>query len=131
MASTIVDRYKDIDISFAKNPKTSDIYTLKDIDAVKRSVKLLILTKFNERPFHSEIGSAVYSSLFENIGPDTVIVIERSIKDVINNFEPRARLIKVDVSETSNPNEIAISVFFYVVNIEEPVSISINLERVR
>jgi phage baseplate assembly protein W len=131
MASTIVDRYKDIDISFAKNPKTSDIYTLTDIDAVKRSVKLLILTKFNERPFHPEIGSAVYSSLFENIGPDTVIVIERSIRDVINNFEPRARLIKVDVSETSNPNEIAISVFFYVVNIEEPVSISINLERVR
>jgi phage baseplate assembly protein W len=131
MASTIVDRYKDIDISFAKNPKTSDIYSLRDIDAVKRSVKLLILTKFNERAFHPEIGSAVYTSLFENIGPDTVIVIERSIRDVINNFEPRARLIKVDVSETSNPNEITISVFFYVVNIPEPVSIRINLERVR
>jgi phage baseplate assembly protein W len=131
MASTIVDRYKDIDISFTKNPKTSDIYTLTDIDAVKRSVKLLVLTKFNERVFHPEIGSAVYSSLFENIGPDTIIVIERSVRDVINNFEPRARLIKVDVRETADSNSIAISIFFYVVNIEEPIGITINLQRVR
>ena len=48
MASTIQNRYKDIDLSLTKNPKTKDIYTLTDIDAVKRSVRTLVLTKFSD-----------------------------------------------------------------------------------
>jgi phage baseplate assembly protein W len=131
MASTIQTRYKDIDLSFTKNPKTKDIYTLTDIDAVKRSVKHLVLTKFSERLFHPEIGSAIYGSLFENITSETSIIIETSVQDVINNFEPRAKLIRVDVKETSDLNSIDVEIYFYIVNIQDPVSVRVNLERVR
>jgi phage baseplate assembly protein W len=131
MASTIQNRYKDIDLSFTKNPKTKDIYVLSDIDAVKRSVRTLVLTKFSERLFHPEIGSAIYGSLFENITSETSIIIETSVQDVINNFEPRAKLIRVDVKETSDLNSIDVEIYFYIVNIQDPVSVRVNLERVR
>ena len=64
-------RYKDIDISLQKNPLTGDIYSITDNDAVKRSVRLLVLTSLGEKLFHPEIGSAVYSSLFENLDAST------------------------------------------------------------
>ena len=129
--TTIINRYKDLDISFEKNPKTGDLYTLKDIEAVKRSVKLLVLTNIFERPFHPEISSDIYGSLFENIDSGFKIRVTRSIKDVINNFEPRAKLISVNLIESADNNSIGIGIYFSIVNVPNPVSVQINLERVR
>lgn len=131
MAKIVENRYKDFDISLEKST-TGDIYTLKDIDAVKRSVKLLVLTNLGERPFSPNLGSDVYRSLFENADAFTAITLKRKISDVINNFEPRARLIKVDVNfDNIDNNSIGIDIHFYVVNIPEPVTVKVNLERVR
>ena len=51
--------YKDLNMSFTKNPATKDVARLTDVEAVKRSVRNLILTNRFERPFHPEIGSSV------------------------------------------------------------------------
>ena len=131
MSTTLTNRYKDIDISFQKNPKTKDIYTLTDVDAVKRSVKLLVMTNFSERLFHPEIGSGVYGSLFENIGPDTASILQINIENCINNFEPRARVIDVIVKDSPDQNGIELEISFYIVNIEQPVSVRVQLERIR
>ena len=131
-ASIITNRYKDIDISFTRNPITGDIYTVTDIDAVKRAIKLLVLTQFGERLFHPEIGSSVYSSLFENLTVFTKIAISRSISNVINNFEPRASLLNVDIQEDSlDVNNLIVTVSYYIVNTQNPVTLTINLERIR
>lgn len=130
-STTLQNRYKDFDISLTKNPKTGDIYALTDVEAVKRSVRLLILTQVFERPFHPEISSAVYGSLFDNFDTTTSITIQRSIKDVINNFEPRATLISTRVVPDEDNNSLSIYIYFYVVNVPTPVSVQINLERVR
>ena len=90
-------RYKDIDISLQKNPLTGDIYSITDNDAVKRSVRLLVLTSLGEKLFHPEIGSAVYSSLFENLDASTTLTIQRTIQDALNNWEPRVKLLKVQI----------------------------------
>lgn len=131
MATTLENRYKDIDLSFRKNPKTNDIYTLTDIDAVKRSVRTLVMTNFSERLFHPEIGSGVYGSLFENFSVETTIILENAIRTAINNFEPRARLINLNLKESTDQHSLDIEIFFYVVNIQDPVSVRVNLERVR
>ena len=59
--------YSDLDLDFTRNPVTSDVVKLTDVEAVKRSVKNLIQTNHYERPFHPEIGSDVRALLFENI----------------------------------------------------------------
>ena len=132
MATAIIEnRFKDLDISLRRNPNTGDIYSIRDIEAVKRSVKLLVLTQFSEIPVHSEIGTYVYSSLFENFGIDTQIKIKRTIKDAINNFAPRVNLIDVTVLENIEDHSIEINVVFSIKNVPDPISVNINLERVR
>ena len=123
--------FKDINLSLAKHPITGDIATLTNVEAVKRSVRNLINTNFYERPFHPEIGSNVRSILFEPVSPIVASVLERHVKDVIENFEPRAELIDVQVSDNADANEYRVQIKFYVVNSSDIVDMNIFLERLR
>jgi len=123
--------FKDINLSLAKHPITGDIATLTNVEAVKRSVRNLINTNFYERPFHPEIGSNVRSVLFEPVSPVVAAVLERHVKDVIENFEPRAELIDVVVSDNADSNEYRVQIKFYVVNSSDIVDMNIFLERLR
>lgn len=124
-------RYRDFDISFRKNPISKDVNALTDIDAVKRSVKLLVLTKFYERRLTPYIGSLIYSQLFENITPLTLLNVKRTIADVINNFEPRADLLDVRVKASPDTNTLTVNIYFSIVNLPDTYTVSLNLERVR
>ena len=104
---------------------------LYDFDAVKQSVVNLVLTKHYERPFHSEIGCNVTAMLFENITSITALSIQKSITDVIQNFEPRAKLQSVDVTENYNEDGYNVSITFYVLNITQVQNISFFLQRLR
>tara|TARA_R100000479_G_scaffold101194_1_gene50378 strand:- start:244 stop:684 length:441 start_codon:yes stop_codon:yes gene_type:complete len=123
--------FKDINLSLAKHPITGDIASLSNVEAVKRSVRNLINTNFYERPFHPEIGSNVRSILFEPVSPIVASVLERHVKDVIENFEPRAELIDVQVSDNADANEYRVQIKFYVVNSSDIVDMNIFLERLR
>tara|TARA_B100000035_G_scaffold274655_1_gene251196 strand:+ start:787 stop:1227 length:441 start_codon:yes stop_codon:yes gene_type:complete len=123
--------FKDINLSLAKHPITGDIASLSNIEAVKRSVRNLINTNFYERPFHPEIGSNVRSVLFEPVSPVVAAVLERHVKDVIDNFEPRAELIDVVVSDNADANEYRVQIKFFVVNSSDIVDMNIFLERLR
>jgi phage baseplate assembly protein W len=124
--------YKDISLSFERNLATQDIIQKTDIEAVKQSVKNLILTNHYERPFHPEIGSSVRNILFEPINPITASTLTRLIGEVIANFEPRARLVGVDARPNFDDNAYEVTISFYVVNIPgELVNLDVMLERSR
>jgi len=118
-------------LSLARHPITGDIASLTNIEAVKRSVRNLINTNFYERPFHPEIGSNVRSVLFEPVSPIVASVLERHVRDVVENFEPRAELIDVQVTDNSDANEYRVQIKFYVVNSSDIVDMNIFLERLR
>ena len=88
-----VRQYSDLDLFFTKKTSTSDVNILKDIQAVKRSIRNLVLLNAYEKPFHPEISGGVRGMLFENMTPITAAIIAKKVEDVINNFEPRARLV--------------------------------------
>ena len=123
--------FKDINLSLARHPITGDIASLSNIEAVKRSVRNLINTNFYERPFHPEIGSNVRSILFEPVSPIVASVLERHVRDVVENFEPRAELIDVLVSDNADANEYRVQIKFYVVNSSDIADMNIFLERLR
>jgi len=126
-----VKQYKDLDLFFSKKTN-KDLNKVTDIEAVKRSVRNLILHNTFEKPFHPEIGGNVRGLLFENMTPMTSAVIARKIEDTINNFEPRARLVSVRAFPDLDRNAYEVSVEFYIVNAPtELVDFSIMLERLR
>lgn len=134
-SSTSKDRvnriYSDLDLDFTRNPVTSDIVKLQDVDAVKRSVKNLIQTNHYERPFHPEIGSDVRALLFENMTPLTALNLERKVIEVLVNFEPRAKIVDVIAQPQEDANRYHIQISFYVVGISTPVVVETYLTRLR
>ena len=127
-----VRQYKDLDLFFAKTQASKDVRKVTDIAAVKRSVRNLILTNFYEKPFHPEIGSGIRDMLFENMTPITAVVLARKVEDVIENFEPRARLISVRSLPNLDRNEYEVTIEFFVVNAPtELVDMTVFLEVLR
>ena len=124
--------YRDLDLFFGKKGTDSDVSVVEDVQAVKRSVRNLVLLNEYEKPFHPEIHGGVRDMLFENMTPIVANVIARKVEDVINNFEPRARLVSVRAIPNLDNNAYEISISFYVVNAPtELVDLSIMLERIR
>ena len=124
--------YKDLNLNFTRNPVTGDVATVTDVNAVKRSIRNLVLLNHYEKPFHPEIGSGVRDMLFELMTPVTAVILTRKIEDVINNFEPRARLVAVRAFPNLDRNAYDVSVEFYVLNTPtELVDLTILLERLR
>ena len=124
--------YSDIDLFFGPKVGSKDVSKIIDFTAVKRSVRNLILTNFYEKPFHPEIGSGVRDILFEPMTPITAYVLTMRIEEVIENFEPRARLIGVRALPNLDNNAYEVSIEFYVVNAPtELVNMEVLLERLR
>lgn len=128
MADTV---YSDIDSTFFAHPVKQDIVSKKNRDAVKQSVKNLILTDFYERPFKPTIGCGIRNFLFELMTPATRQQIKNAAKQVIENYEPRAEVIDVLVEDYPEKNAITMSIAFFIINDPEPVVVDILLERVR
>jgi phage baseplate assembly protein W len=127
-----VRQYSDLDLFFSKKDVGSDINKVTDIQAVKRSIRNLVLLNSFEKPFHPEIASGVRNMLFENMSPVIAAVLARKIEDVIQNFEPRARLVSVRAIPDFDRNIYNVSIEFYVVNAPtELVDLSVMLERIR
>ena len=127
-----VKQYSDLDLFFGKKTSNSDVQDVTDIKAVKRSVRNLVLLNHYEKPFHPEIASGVRDMLFELMTPITAQILARKIEDVINNFEPRARLVGVRATPLLDRNIYEVSIEFYVVNQPtELVDLTVMLERVR
>ena len=127
-----VRQYKDLDLFFAKKSGSKDIRKITDIQAVKRSVRNLVLLNHYEKPFHPEIGSGIRDLLFENMSPITAFVLAKKIEDVIENFEPRVRLISVRADPNLDRNEYEVTIEFFVVNTPtELVDLTVFLEVLR
>lgn len=127
-----VRQYKDLDLFFAKKSGSKDVRKVTDIQAVKRSVRNLVLLNHYEKPFHPEIGSGIRDMLFENMSSITAFVLSKKIEDVIENFEPRVRLISVRADPNLDRNEYEVTIEFFVVNTPtELVDLTVFLEVLR
>ena len=124
--------YSDIPINLDKHPVTKYLSRVTNEEAVKRSIKNLIFTRRGERFYDSRKGSTVEASLFQNFDDLTYITLRESIAEVINNYEPRAKLIDIITTPRRNGNEVAIKIIFSLVKFpNEQYSLDISIKRIR
>lgn len=131
MATTTKELYSDLDIAFIGNPITGKLGRKLNRDAVRQSVKSLILTDYFERPFKPEIGCSIRYYLFELFNPAVKQQMENAIREVVRNYEPRAEVIDVLVEDRPDLNALTVSVAFSILNDPEPIILDVLLERVR
>ena len=123
--------YKDLNLGFEQNTATKDIQKITDVEAVKRSVRNLINTNHYEKPFHPEIGSNLRAMLFELMTPQMNHVISKQIENLLNNYEPRCRLVQVFTQPQFDRNGYSVEISFYVQNHPNQVTVESFLERLR
>jgi phage baseplate assembly protein W len=123
--------FKDLNLDFQQNTATKDIQKLTDVEAVKRSVRNLISTNHYEKPFHPEVGSNLRAMLFELMTPQMNHVISKQIENLINNYEPRCRLVQVHTQPMFDRNGYSVQISFMVNNYQEPIIVESFLERLR
>jgi phage baseplate assembly protein W len=123
--------FSDLDSLFVPNPITKQLARKTNRESVKQSVKNLILTDYFERPFKSDIGCSIRYYLFELWSPALKQTMENAIREVIDNYEPRADVLEVLVEDRSDLNALSITVAFSVRNDVNPVVLNVILERVR
>ena len=127
-----VRQYRDLDLFFKRKPISKDINIITDVENIKRAVKNLVLTNIYEKPFHPEIASGVRDMLFENMTPLTSIVLTKKVEDVIENFEPRVRLMGVSARPNLDRNEYEMTIEFFIKNFPTTlITVDVFLERLR
>ena len=123
--------YKDLDLSFTPLPGTGDVAKKYDVNAVKQSLRILLLTANGERPFNYLLGSPIYRMLFEPMDMITANMLETQITLLITNREPRVRLNSVEVVPNEDLNRYDVTIYFYVIGLPDPVVYSTFLKRLR
>ena len=127
-----VRQYRDLDLFFGRKPVSGDVNILTDVINIKRAVRNLVLTNIYEKPFHPEIGSGVRDMLFENMTPLTSIILSKKVEEVIENFEPRVRLMSVSARPDLDRNIYEMTIEFFIINAPtELVTVDVFLERLR
>ena len=112
--------FKDINLSFKRHPVTSDVVTIRDEDAIKRSVRNIIFTILGEKPFDPTFGSVMNDSLFELSTSLNEIRISDEITSSLNRFEPRISNIVVTTTVQPDSNELNCTVQYDITGIPAP-----------
>ena len=112
--------FRDINLSFKRHPVTNDLVTIRDEDAIKRSVKNIIFTILGEKPFEPSFGSVINDALFDLDTNLNEIRIQDEITSSLNRFEPRIDNIIVTVTVVPDTNEMNCTVQYDIVGLSTP-----------
>lgn len=124
--------FKDISLSFKRHPVTNDILTLKNEDAIKRSVQNLVRIIRGEIFFNELLGTRISGSLFELANSDYIDPMKTEIETVLKNFEPRVLLKSVDFGTFPDENAIEVTINYDIIGLSAPTqSVNFILEPTR
>ena len=123
--------YSDFFTDFSAHINTGQLNKKTNEDAVKQSIRNLLLTDMYERPFQPDIGCNLKKILFENFTPDTQLLAKKYIEETINIYEPRAILMNVRVAPNIDGNLLQCTIVFRIINSTIPTTLDLILERTR
>lgn len=123
--------FSDFTTDFTISNAKKDLFRETNEEAVKTSIRNLLLTNRGNRLFNNTLGSDIRSLLFENPDPAVDQILADYITKTIENYEPRAGLISVNVNTEFDAQFIAVTIIFNIINKQEPVTLNVVLNRIR
>ena len=113
-------KFKDISMSFEKNPLNDALISLSNTSAIARSIRNIVFTSPGEKFFNPNFGSRISESLFENMDEVSALEIRDEIENSIKNFEPRVNVREVRVVPDFTNNEMNATIVYEIVGIDVP-----------
>lgn len=125
------DFFSDFESNLERIPGREDIARRVNENAVRDSIRNLVLTDRGERLFQPDIGCDIRGSLFENIDQNTILILKENIKSTIKQYEPRCVVQDIIVNANIDQHEVFVKIIFSVINTNRNLSLTIDLSRVR
>ena len=113
--------FKDISMTFQTNPLNGDLIALKNENAIARSVRNIVFTLPGEKFFNEDFGSRISRTLFENVDDISASIITDEIRQSINNYEPRVRLISVNSYPDFENNAYDVVIVYEIIGADVPI----------
>jgi len=129
-SSKIFD-YSDLSLLFKVHPKYADIIPVVGTEAIKNSIRNILMTKKGERPFNPIFGCNVSSYLFEMADSYTTAMIREEIFFALAEHEPRIKVQEVIVTDLPDSNSYDINITCLIVDSRVVADIKLTLERIR
>lgn len=127
----VTPQYTDIPFFLTKNSFTNDFNTVKDLNAIRQSLKNILMTIQGERPFDFYFGASLYGNIFDNFTLELILDIQSKIANNINTHEGRVLINDIKVLESPSDNSLNVVVDFYVPSLNINDVIAIDLVRTR
>ena len=124
-------QHRDLDLNFSLHPIRKDIIPLVDDRAIKQSIKNLLLTNANERPFNLNSGANLRGILFEPNDAITRIRLRSAITQSIAAGEPRVIVQGINIEDRPDINSYNIQVFFLITQSNIESDLELELRRLR
>lgn len=112
--------FRDLSMSFQDNPLNNDLIGIRDANAIARSVRNIVFTLPGEKFFNPNFGSNITAALFENIDEFSANIIRDEIKNSIENYEPRVKLIEVNVEPQYDDYNFNVMVQYEIIGANIP-----------
>lgn len=112
--------FRDVSMTFERNPLTNDIISIKNETAIARSLRNIVYTIPGEIPFNPQFGTNISRTLFDNMDEISATLLEGQIRNSITNFEPRVNLLEVEVQPLFDSNEFNVNIIYEIIGVDVP-----------
>jgi phage baseplate assembly protein W len=121
--------YSDIDLTLStkSSGQVGDVYKKTDASAVKQAIKTLVMTNRFEKPYRPSYGGNLGGMLFELATEDTGEEIIERVTQSIERYEPRAKILNIDVFSNPDQNSISVLLEFRVINTNAVETLNLNI----
>ena len=124
--------YSDIPFFISKNYFTGDLNLVKNLGAIRQSIKNIIMTNNGERGFDYKFGCSIYNYLFDNFTIDMIVRAQSTIAGNIQKYEGnRVGINDIKILNIPSENKIDIIVDYNIPDIGISDIISVSILRTR
>lgn len=124
--------YSDIDLTFESHPSTGDLIRKEGVAAILQSIQNLVRTAENEFVMDLNIFGGLNKFLFKNNSQLVLVRLKGRIEEIVKLYEPRAEMKNVEVfTPEDDKHAVYVTVVFYALNLPDPFTETIRLDRVR
>ena len=126
-----ITKLTDISLSFEPNPVTGDLTVLTNERAINNAIKNIIMFAPLDVAFQRNIGSQVYSYLFDFVDLGTAGMLHTEIARTIEYNEPRVEDVEVTVDPKVEQNAFFVRVEYKIVGWQQTYVLEHILEPTR
>ena len=101
---------------------------LVEVPSIKNAIKNILLTRKGTLPGDPEFGSRLPDYLFEPFDDLTVLEIKDEIINTLARYEPRVKIITIDVNHNFDFNSLDILLYFSLVRTNEEYDLNLRLQ---